>query len=531
MNKGKLLNRKNIIISCLVVLLLVLGVIAITLGYKSKADYNNTDEIYSNYEDSEYENEDEDFAFEEDDSLEKSIYEQYSSENNLDIQKNDGVFTYTVNSEIKDKVKSVKSVLAIANEDKSNIVNDEFHYLYMGSKSDCKYDSSEGNVECTQDYKWLLLNKKQPMSMYPYEKDENKLLTPVYLPDSDAIEYIVIDKSNEKYTVEGILKDDNIVPISSGTKLAPTYASYDMEIIDIEENGADATELLDDNVYTYGTDFDISYDVLPEDTYLYSMNIIYAENNGKNYGYYTSGMEIVYRGNDDGQDLEDVQKTGAQSSDYIYVKGLNYVREMFKHNISISSADRKQAKRHFIEGEQRSKGYIATRNYRVINTALRTDTEDTLEEDDKLTIEALDRITENNRLSQNTLLVRNVNMDYLTNVFNIKLQDGSGLTNEEFMEMSRETKLYILDEFKQYEGTSIKEKAYLSTSFIPEANCMNFKPIRFIIKALEGTKGYLTLNIGESEFVMPRNTSLKLDSIEFDETNDKYIVEATVVQK
>ena len=204
---------------------------------------------------------------------------------------------------------------------------------------------------------------------------------------------------------------------------------------------------------------------------------------------------------------------------------------MIKDNLSISSKDRRQAKRHFLRGEKRSKGYIATRNYRVINTALRTDTEDTLEEDDKLTIEALDRITENNKLSKNTLLVRNVNLDYLTSVFNIKLQDGSGLTNEEFMKMSNETKLYILEEFKKFEGIAVKEKAYLSTSLIPSANIMNDKPVRFIIKAPKGTKGYLTLNIGESEFVMPRNTSLVIDTINYDETNDKYIVEATVVQE
>ena len=60
---------------------------------------------------------------------------------------------------------------------------------------------------------------------------------------------------------------------------------------------------------------------------------------------------------------------------------------------------------------------------------------------------------------------------------------------------------------------------------------MNEKPVRFIIKAPKGTKGYLTLNIGESEFVMPRNTSLVIDTINYDETNDKYIVEATVVQE
>lgn len=38
-----------------------------------------------------YANENEDFAFEEDDSIEKSVYEQYSSEENLDIKDSNGV--------------------------------------------------------------------------------------------------------------------------------------------------------------------------------------------------------------------------------------------------------------------------------------------------------------------------------------------------------------------------------------------------------------------------------------------------------
>lgn len=527
MKKGKFLNKRSIIISCFAVLLMILCGIGVYLGYDSKADYEDKQEIFSNYEDLDYANEDEEFAFEEDDSLEKSIYEQYSLEENLDLKDDNGVFSYKVNSKIKDQVKSVKSVLAVANENKSSIVNEEAHYLYMGSKSDCKYDSAEGTVECKPDFKWLLLNGKQPMAMYPYKDDENKILSPVYLPEVEKIEYLVIAKNDKDYVVEGILKEGKISSIANGTKIVPAYASYDMEIVDIQENGADVTELYDDNIHTYGKDFKISYDVLPKDTYVYGMNIIYAENDSHNYGYYTNGKEIVYQGDK----ASDLCKTSGQDSEYNYVKGINYLKEMLNDNLSISNKDRKQAKRHFIVGEKKSKGYIATRNYRVINTALRTGTEDNLEEDDKLTIEALDRITQNNELSQNTLLVRNVNMDYLTSVFNIKLQDGSGLTNEGFQEMAKETKLYILDEFKKYEGTFIKEKAYLSTSLIPEANCMNFKPIRFIIKAPKGTKGYVTLNLGESEFVMPRNTSLLLDSIEFDETNDKYIVEATVVQE
>ena len=113
----------------------------------------------------------------------------------LDIKDSNGVFSYKVNTKIKDQVKSVKSTLAIANEKKSTIVNEEAHYLYMGSKSDCKYDSTEGTVECTPDFKWLLLNGKQPMAMYPYENDENKILSPVYLPEKDAVEYIVILKN------------------------------------------------------------------------------------------------------------------------------------------------------------------------------------------------------------------------------------------------------------------------------------------------------------------------------------------------
>ena len=81
------------------------------------------------------------------------------------------------------------------------------------------------------------------------------------------------------------------------------------------------------------------------------------------------------------------------------------------------------------------------------------------------------------------------------------------------------------------ERKTIVEKSFLSTSLIAESNVMNYKPVRLVIKAPKGTKGYVSLNIGESEFVMPRNTTLVIDSIEYDEVNDKYIVETTVKQE
>ena len=529
MSKGKSINAKVVAISCAIVIALGLCVTGLVLGFNSKADLENTGEIYSSYDDDTYGDEEDDFSFEEDDSVEKAVYQQYSEEENLDVQVNDGVMSYTVNSSIKDDVKSVKSVLAVINKEKYNIVNEENHYLYMGTKADCKYDASTGNVECTPDYKWLLVNNEQPMAMYSYSEDENKLLTPVYIKESDSVEYLVISKANDVYTVDGILKDDSITPLENGTALAPAYASYDKEIIDIEEDGAEAEEVLNDKLYTYGTDFNLTYDVLPNGDYLYSMNVIYVENEAKNYGYYTNGNEFSF----DKEKLNNNENgvlTGAEGDSYVYVKGVSYIKEMLKHNLSISKDDRKQAKKHLIEGEQKSRGYIATRNYRVINTALRTDTEDELDEDDKKTVEALDRITTSNQLSQDTILVRNVNFDYLSSVFGITLDNGETLQNYMRDEMSIEAKKYILEKFKKFEGTKVTEKAYLSTSMIPEANCMNFKPVRFIIKAAKETKGYVTLNKAESEFIMPRGTSMVLDSISYDDAQDIYVVDASIEQ-
>ena len=51
MNKGKVLNKRSVVISCLVVLLMVLGGIGVYLGYDSKADSDDKQEVYCNYED------------------------------------------------------------------------------------------------------------------------------------------------------------------------------------------------------------------------------------------------------------------------------------------------------------------------------------------------------------------------------------------------------------------------------------------------------------------------------------------------
>lgn len=524
MGKSKLLNKKGIIVSCLIMLLAVLCGVGVYFKYNSKADFEAKKEIYNNYDDSNYGNDEAEFAFEDEASIEKAIYEQYASEENLDVQNNNGVLSYTVNPTIKEQVKYVKSVFAIVNKKNSTIVDGDTEYLYIGGKADCQYDSESGKVECTPDFKWLLLNGQQPLAMYPYEKDDNKVLSPVYLPEKDEVSYIVITKNGDDYVVDGMLEDGKISAITEGTKLTPAYASYDMEIVDIKENGAKATELYDDKVYTYGTDFAITYGNLPNDTYVAGLNIIYAENNGIKYGYYTNGIELLYQNNKVVENLA----TGAEDSEYIYLKGVQYIKEMIKHNSNMSFKEIRSVMRHHSNNE--IKGYIATKNYIKINTALRNDKMDTLEEEDKLTIEALDKATETNTLSYDTLLVRNVNIDYLTSVFKINAPNGKALNDEEFAKVRPEGKLQILDELKKFEGTELKDKAYLSSSLIPAANIMKSKAVRFIIKAPKGTKGYITLNCRESECVMPRNTALRIDEINYDEKNDKYMIEVTVVQ-
>ena len=79
MGKGKLLNKKGIIVSCLIMLLAVLCGVGVYFKYNSKADFETKKEIYNNYDDANYGNSEVEFAFEDESSIKVILVYSFKS--------------------------------------------------------------------------------------------------------------------------------------------------------------------------------------------------------------------------------------------------------------------------------------------------------------------------------------------------------------------------------------------------------------------------------------------------------------------
>ena len=176
-------------------------------------------------------------------------------------------------------------------------------------------------------------------------------------------------------------------------------------------------------------------------------------------------------------------------------------------------------------------GYVATHNYSTINSNLRKDgyTGNPLTDDDKKTISALDRAISKTQTDKDYVFTRYVNADYLTTKFGIHQIGFHGEQNtisNMILEFSNSKKQVprITKELQKFIGTDDIDPAFLSTSMLPDKNIMKSKSVLIKIKAPKGTDVYVPKNRKESECIFGRGVKRTIESVEFDEQQNKWII-------
>lgn len=176
-------------------------------------------------------------------------------------------------------------------------------------------------------------------------------------------------------------------------------------------------------------------------------------------------------------------------------------------------------------------GYVATHNYSTINSNLRKDgyTGNKLTDDDKKTISALDRAISRTQTDKDYVFTRYVNADYLTNKFCVYQTGFHGeqvTISNMILDFGNSKKQVprITQELQKLIGTDDIDSAFLSTSMLPDKNIMKSKSVLIKIKAPKGTDVYVPKNRKESECIFARGVKRTIESVEFDEQQNKWII-------
>lgn len=210
----------------------------------------------------------------------------------------------------------------------------------------------------------------------------------------------------------------------------------------------------------------------------------------------------------------------------------DYNRLYKQHSKNTAKEDVEQIKKH-TKANGSSGGYVATANYTTINSNMRNDgfVKNQLDEDDLSTIKSLQNAISHNTLDDDYYLTRYVNADYLTSVFGVKFNPfgkGEETIHNSIVEAANFKRFIpkITEDMQSFVGKTITEKAFVSTSLLDEKNIMQNKPVVFLIEAPKGTNCYIPKNRKESECILGDNTQLFIRNIEFNPTENKWIVNA-----
>lgn len=181
-------------------------------------------------------------------------------------------------------------------------------------------------------------------------------------------------------------------------------------------------------------------------------------------------------------------------------------------------------------------GYVATHNYSTINSNMRNDgyTGNPLTPDDHKTIESLKRAILANELDDDYVLTRYVNADYLSSVFGVMQKSYKGeeeaVSNTILMFRNRRKQIpEITEKLQEFVGKKDIDGAFLSTSFLPDKNIMKDKAVKIVIQAPKGTNAFIPKNRKESECILSPNVERVIESVVFDDTEDKWIITERIV--
>lgn len=167
-------------------------------------------------------------------------------------------------------------------------------------------------------------------------------------------------------------------------------------------------------------------------------------------------------------------------------------------------------------------GYIQNSvGYSEINSWLRGLSEGRLEDKYQKTMSVLKRLTHSFKLRKNYVGFRKVNCEYLQNVMGIDirglvkktwLDNGMGRKRPVFVPKDKQCAQAIVDQINKRIITGsfeITDKAFTSISMCEKVNYFTHYPVQFEIQMPIGTRGMITNNWAESEFITKPNTVLE----------------------
>ena len=167
-------------------------------------------------------------------------------------------------------------------------------------------------------------------------------------------------------------------------------------------------------------------------------------------------------------------------------------------------------------------GYIQSQGYADINEYMRGLKPNLDNPKRRFTVNILKRLTNNNSLVNNYIGVRKVDAGYLKNVLGIDTKgllkmgtrkDGMGRLRTQLLPRDKQTAQKISDAINALVGTSkgsIVDKAFTSVSLDESLNYFSHYPIKFEIQMKKGTKGLITSNLQESEFIIKDGSSIEI---------------------
>lgn len=152
------------------------------------------------------------------------------------------------------------------------------------------------------------------------------------------------------------------------------------------------------------------------------------------------------------------------------------------------------------ELEQIAKHYTMTTESWDLNNKLRKGEQLTKEE--QKTFDFLSSAIKKNKLTQNTILTRNVGASFTKNAFDL---DDSAL-DAALDDWS--SGRFILN--SKLRGAVITEDSFVSTSGDPKQNVFSRKKVQLKLLAPEGTEAYIPDNPSESEIILPYKTQYEI---------------------
>lgn len=168
-------------------------------------------------------------------------------------------------------------------------------------------------------------------------------------------------------------------------------------------------------------------------------------------------------------------------------------------------------------------GYIQnTKGYKYINNYMRELIPALDRPGRGVTIRVAKRATRNNALVKDYIGTRKVDEDYLKNVLHLdtrslfkskKCKDAGGVPRDVTVPKDADSASIVADMINKLVGTkegTVTDKAFTSISLSRDLNYFTHYPIRFDIQMPKGTKGLITSNMQESEFLAQNGSSLEI---------------------